>query len=238
MTILFFVCNRSSKARQSMIHEWYIYTYTVYIYSIYIYTVIGMRPVSPLENVFTGAIWVFGCCFFLPRRCTQMTVPLKVRAALKRIFDHNHPVSNWKERIHYGGPLKSWLNSPYLRFGGKGCCIAQQFWCICLHFAISSISLENSCKLFRYRAFCGKMLLNLTWKHRIGVQSTNLGLCQVEKYSLCPVYAMYEATCQFGKVWRKLLVWKFVDVVVYVGVSIQKWCKIKSKSCIYIYTYM
>lgn len=124
-----------------------------------------MRPVSTLENVFTGAIWVFGCCFFLPRRFTQMTLPLKVRVALKRMFNHNHPVSNWKERIHYGGPLKSWLNSPYLQFGGKDCCIAQQFWCICLHFAISSISLENCCKLFRYTAFCGKMLLNLTWKH-------------------------------------------------------------------------
>lgn len=163
-------------------------------------------PVSTLEDVFTGAIWVFGCCFFLPRRFTQMTLPLKVRAALKRIFNHNHPVSNWKERIHYGGPLKSWLNSPYLRFGGKDCCIAQQFWCICLPFAISSISLENCCKLFRYRAFCNAVESN--WKHIFGGPSNEFGPLSGGKVQPlpCVCHVRGHLPIRSGQVWRKLLV--------------------------------
>jgi len=47
------------------------------------------------------------------------------------------------------------------------------------------------------RRFCGKNAVESNLEtHFFGVQSTNLGLCQVEKYSLCPVYAMYEDTCQ------------------------------------------
>lgn len=175
----------------------YIYIHIRYTYIVYIYTVMGMRPVSPLENIFTGAIWVFGCCFFLPRRFTQMTLPLKVRASLKRSFNHNHPVSNWKERIHYEEPLKSWLNSPYLS------------------------PLRIVASYSDTRRFCGKNAVESNLEtHFFGVQSTNLGLCQVEKYSLCPVYAVYEDTCQSdperfgGNCWCGML-WMLLFMLAY-----------------------